>query len=145
MNKIRFEDLLERDGKLTYTNVGTSMLPLLQQGRDLFTVEKKGLERCKVGDVVLYCRPPDDYVLHRIVDVRPQDYVLLGDNCVSREYGIKDSDILGVMTSFVHNGREHRVDEPVYRAYTAIVINSAPVRIIGKRILGKAKRLLHEI
>ena len=94
---------------------------------------------------MLYRRPPDDYVLHRIVEVRPNDYVLLGDNCISREYGVKDSDILGVMSSFVRDGKEHRVDEPAYRAYTAFVINSAPVRIIGKKILGKAKRLLHEI
>lgn len=145
MNKLRFEDLLERDGKLTYTNVGTSMFPLLRQGRDLFTVEKKGPGRCMVGDVVLYRRHPDSYVLHRIVEVRPLDYVLLGDNCIEREYGVTDSDILGVMTSFVRSGKEHRVDEPAYRAYTAFIINSAPVRKVGKRILGKAKRLLHEI
>ena len=145
MNKLRFEELLERDGKLTYTNVGTSMLPLLQQGRDLFTVEKKGPGRCMVGDVVLYRRHPDIYVLHRIVEVRPHDYVLLGDNCIERECGVTDNDILGVMTSFVRKGEEHRVDEPAYRAYTAFIINSAPLRIVGKRILGKAKRLLHEI
>ena len=89
--------------------------------------------------------PDESPFLHRIVEVRPNDYVLLGDNYISREYGVKDSDILGVMTSFVRNGKELRVDEPAYRAYTAFVINSAPLRIIGKKILGKAKRLLHEI
>ena len=75
MNKgISFEDYLAEHGSLTYTNVGTSMLPLLRQGRDLFTVSRKGPERCKVGDVVLYRRPPKRYVLHRIVEVRPESY-----------------------------------------------------------------------
>ena len=38
MNSI--EDYLNERGTLTYSNVGTSMMPLLRQGRDLFTVRK---------------------------------------------------------------------------------------------------------
>ena len=68
--RVSYEEYLEAHGSLTYTNVGVSMLPLLKEGRDLFTVEKKGEARCKVGDVVLYRRPPNQYVLHRIVEVR---------------------------------------------------------------------------
>lgn len=143
MSKLRFEDVLERDGSLTYANVGGSMLPLLRQGRDLFTVTKKGAARCRVGDVVLYRRPPDAYVLHRIVEVRPEDYVLLGDNCVRREYGITDADILGVMTDFVRDGRAHSVTETAYRAYTAFILKTAPIRIVCKKRLLGAKSLLH--
>ena len=52
---ISYEDYLEEYGTLTYSNVGTSMLPLLRQGKDLFTVERKAPgTRCKVGDVVLF-------------------------------------------------------------------------------------------
>lgn len=142
MSKLRFEDMLERDGRLTYANTGGSMLPLLRQGRDLFTVEKKGAERCRVGDVVLYRRPPDTYVLHRVVQVRPEDYVLLGDNCVTRETGVRDADILGVMTGFVRGGREHSVSEPAYRAYTALILKTAPVRIAVKKRMLAGKRLL---
>ena len=65
---------------------------------------KKGDDRCKAGDVVLYKRPPDSYVLHRVVEVRENDYVILGDNCAAKEYGIKDADILGVMTGYVRGG-----------------------------------------
>lgn len=145
MNKaVSFEAFLEQNGTLTYTNVGTSMLPLLRQGKDLFTVTRKGAERCKAGDVVLYRRPPDSYVLHRIVEVRPDSYVLLGDNCVKLEYGIRDVDILGVMTGFVRDGKEHSVLEPGYRAYTAFCLKTAPVRIAGKNALWKVKKLLHE-
>lgn len=59
--KISFEEFLKREGELTYTNVGVSMMPLLRQGKDLFTVKRKGPERCRKGDVVLY-RRRDDYV-----------------------------------------------------------------------------------
>ena len=143
-NGISYEEYLAEHGSLTYSNVGTSMLPLLRQGRDLFTVRKKGTERCKAGDVVLYRRPPSSYVLHRIVEVRPEDYVLLGDNCVNREYGVRDADILGVMTGFVRGGKVHSVDEPGCRAYTALCLQTAPVRIAGKKLLRRIRRLLHE-
>ncbi len=135
-----YEEYLDAHGSLTYTNVGVSMMPLLRQGRDLFTVRKRGEERCRRGDVVLYRRPPDKYVLHRVVEVRPDDYVILGDNCVAREYDIRDEDILGVMTGFVRGGREHSVAEPGYRAYTALWLHFAPLRVAAKKFLLRIKR-----
>lgn len=138
---ISYEDYLNEYGTLTYSNVGTSMLPLLRQGKDLFTVEKKDpATRCRRGDVVLYRRPPDKYVLHRIVEVRPDGYVIRGDNCVAKEYGIRDEDILGVMTGYVRDGREHSVNEPGYRAYSAAWTALAPVRILLKRAAGRLAR-----
>ena len=105
MNKTTYEEFLEKNGEMTYSNVGVSMLPLLKQGRDLFTVRKKGKKRCKKYDVVLYRRPPSSYVLHRIIEVREKDYVILGDNCINKEYGITDDDIIGVMTSLFITGK----------------------------------------
>lgn len=141
-NGISYEKYFDAHESLTYSNVGVSMLPLLRQGRDLFTVEKKGEARCKVGDVVLYRRPPSHYVLHRIIEVREKDYVILGDNCVAKEYGITDGDILGVMTGYVRNGKEHSVREAGYRIYSYIWIHTATLRIAAKRVcLGIRRRL----
>jgi hypothetical protein len=145
--KFTFEEILARDGKLTYTNVGGSMLPLLRQGKDLFTVSRKGMERCKKGDVVLY-RRGKDYVLHRVVEVRPDDYVILGDNCAAKEYGIRDADILGVMTGYVRCGRGHSTKEAGYRLYSWLILHSTGPRRFLKRCRMKAARLvkrwLHE-
>ena len=141
-SRISYEEYLNRYGSLTYTNVGVSMLPLLRQGKDLFTVRKKTGKRCRVGDVVLYRRPPDQYVLHRIVEVRPSDYVILGDNCITREYGIRDEDILGVMTGFVRGKKEHSVNEKGYRLYSFLQVHLAPLRIfVRKCILWIRRRL----
>ena len=138
---ISFEEYLDQYGTLTYSNVGVSMLPLLRQGKDLLTVKKKGTERCKKGDVVLYRRPPDQYVLHRIIEVRSDDYVILGDNCVAREYGIRDEDIIGVLTRFVRNGKEHKVTEPGYRIYSFLWLHLWPIRVFLKKMTSRLKRL----
>ena len=144
-NGISYEEYLDKNGTLTYTVVGVSMLPLLHQHKDLFTVRKKGKRRCAKGDVVLYRRPPDKYVLHRIIKVRPADYVILGDNCINKEYGIKDRDIVGVMTGFVRNGKSYSINDTVYRVYTFFILNTVTVRIFFKKAKGKIRRICKKL
>ena len=53
--KSTFEEEIRRTGKLIYTNVGDSMLPIIRQGRDLLIISKvEG--RLKKYDVPLYKR-----------------------------------------------------------------------------------------
>ncbi len=138
-----YEEYLHEYGSLTYTNVGTSMMPLLRQGRDLFiAAPKEG--RCSVGDVVLYRRPPASWVLHRVVEVVPEGYLTLGDNCVAREH-VAEDDVVGVMRGFVRDGRSgrgrtHDVSEFGYRAYTRAVLVTERPRIFLKRALLAARR-----
>ncbi|MGN0619635.1 MAG: S24/S26 family peptidase [Ruminiclostridium sp.] len=140
MNKMTFEQELERKGKLTYICVGVSMLPLLRQRKDIITIEKKQ-GRCKKYDVALYKRPNGSYVLHRVVEVREKDYVILGDNCLNKEYGITDENILGVMTSFVRGGREYSVNNGLYLFYSKLWYALYPMR----RLMKKAKSTLGRI
>ena len=139
-----YEEYLEQNGEMTYTNRGISMLPLLKQGRDLFTIRKKGAERCQKYDVVLYRRPPESYVLHRIVAVRPDDYILLGDNCLNKETGITDRDIIGVMTGYVRNGKAHSTDDFGYMLYSRWIVLTYPVRRMCKLIKSKVLQIIRQ-
>lgn len=141
MIKTTYEEELNRKGTFTYTCKGVSMLPLLRQQKDLFTIEKKK-DRCKKYDVVLYKRPPKSFVLHRVVQVREQDYVILGDNCLEKEYGITDEDILGVMTSFVRNGKEYSVNHKGYCLYVVIWYWLYPLRRIVMKCKSKCGKIL---
>lgn len=138
MEKTTFEKELERKGTITYTCKGVSMLPLLRQKRDLFTVTKRQ-GRCKKYDVALYRRADGACVLHRVVKVCEDGYVILGDNCLNKEYGIKDEDILGVMTSFVRDGKEYSVDAGLYRVYVKVWYAIYPIRRLWK-LLGGLRR-----
>ena len=141
---IKFEDYLDKYGKLTYSNKCTSMMPLLKQGRDLFTVKRKN-GRCAKGDVVLYKRPPESYVLHRVIEVRKNSYVILGDNCINKEYGIKDKDIIGVMISYVRKGKAHSVNDLSYKLYSRYIMATITPRVFLKRIKLKLKRIVKRL
>ncbi len=142
---LSYEEYLDRYGQLKYSNIGTTMLPLFRQGNALFIVTKKGPERCHIGDVVLCRRPPDRYVLCRVIDVRPDDYVILCDNSVTEETGIRDADILGVVTGFVRNGKRHSVAERGYQAFSSVWMTTAPIRITSKKLAAETKRVFRKI
>ena len=105
MRKSTFEEILTRDGRLVYTNIGDSMWPLIREGRDLLVIERP-TGRLGRYDVPLYRRDNGKYVLHRILKVRDNDYVLCGDNRWHRETGITDRHILGVLTAVIRDGKE---------------------------------------
>ena len=131
-----FEDLLDRQGYLVYTNVGVSMLPLLRQRRDIIEIRKKQ-GRCKKYDAVLYKRG-SKYILHRIIKVREKDYVIVGDNCFWREYGITDDQILGVMARVIRDGRTITPDDWKYRLYVHLWCDFFPIRaaiLYGKHVI----------
>ena len=137
---MNIEQYLADNGRLIYTNKGRSMLPLLREGRDLFIIEAKHEGRCNVGDVVLF-RRESDYVLHRVIAVHNGSYDILGDNCINPERGIKDTDILGVMTGFVRDGREHSINERAYRLYVYVWMKTAGLRIFLKKVINRVRKI----
>lgn len=138
---ISFEEELEKSGKLVYTTVGVSMRPLIKQDRDIAIISKPR-ERLKKFDVALYKRPNGQYVLHRVVKVLGNGYVILGDNCISKEYNIKDSQILGVLTSLNRNGKEIDLNSFGYKLYVRARYAHYPVRVIIHKLKRFIKRLL---
>lgn len=120
MNNSTYEEQLLLHGSLVYTNVGDSMMPLLRQHRDLMVIEKRPEGRCNKYDAVLYRRPSGEYVLHRILEVREDDYVICGDNRWQREFGVKDDWILGVLTAVIRDGKQLSVTDRRYRLYVRL-------------------------
>lgn len=120
MSKSTFEEELKEKGVLVYTNVGTSMRPLIRQGKDVMIIsslDKLG-RNLKKMDVPLYKRESGQYVLHRIIKVTKDGYVIRGDNTYSNEYGVTDHQIIGVLTGVIRNGKEISVNSFGYKVYS---------------------------
>ena len=145
---VTFEELLQKRGFLAYTIRGRSMMPLLRQKKDVVIIRRKGEERCKKNDVVLYrYRNGNElkYILHRILEVRPDDYVIAGDNNAFLEYGITDQQILGVMTSIRRNGEDISPDNKLYRLYVHLWCDCYPARMRIIKGRNKVRNLLSNL
>lgn len=132
---------LETHGKIIYTNVGDSMMPLIKQGRDILIIEKTD-GRLKKYDIPLYQRDSGQYVLHRILKVRQNDYVICGDNRCHKETGITDRHIIGVLTGIIRNGKEISVTDFRYRIYVHLWCDFFPVRVFLIKVRNFLKRRL---
>lgn len=131
---MNIEQYLETHETLTYNNKGVSMLPMIVQDRDLMIVRKKNPEeRLKKFDVAIYVSPTHKYVLHRIIKVDDNGYVFLGDNCVKKEYGIREEQVIAVLTAFVHNGKKIEVTDFGYKFYSRFWYYIYPLRMIFKK------------
>lgn len=126
-----FKEALKIDGRLIYKTRGYSMLPMLHQNQDLVLIEvPEG--RLKKYDVAFYQRG-NDYVLHRVIKVCKQEYLTRGDNTYSIEH-VKDDKVLGILTGFVRNGKEHSVEEIGYKIYSHLWCMAYPLRVFYMRM-----------
>ena len=136
---LHIEDVLREKGLYVSTTAGVSMYPMLRNRRDTIMVRPPE-GRLKKYDVPLY-RRGSAYVLHRIVKVLPDSYVICGDNCLEKEYGIREEQIIGVLVGFCRDGKQVNMDGILYRLYVRIWVFLYPVRACWKRLRNAAGRV----
>ena len=140
-----FKTVLEKDGVLAQLPLGTSMLPMLKQKRDTVVIEKL-TKKPKVNDVVLYQRKNKDYVLHRIIKIKNDSYVIRGDNCFYNEYDITDNDIIGILSGFYKDEKYVDCSKSIfYKFYVFIWRSSYYLRFFFRKThiyLAKIKHLI---
>lgn len=119
---------------------GTSMLPMLRQGIDSVVLSPLP-EKLKKFDLPLYQRDNGQYVLHRIVRAGGS-YTCIGDNQFVLEHGLRQDQMIAVVTAFYRGDQEHSVDELGYRIYCRFWHYSRPVRHFWRRGVGFLRRCL---
>ena len=131
-----FESLLARDGRLVYKTRGISMKPMLHANQDLVVISvPQG--RLQPYDVALY-RRGSAYVLHRVIKVRENDYLIRGDNTYRMEV-VPDSAVIGVLTGFKRKGKDYSVRDSMYTWYVHIWCGIYPVRAAWVFLVRMAK------
>lgn len=140
MSKERtIEEVLKEDGLFVSTTAGVSMYPMLRNRRDTIVI-KPYEGRLRKYDVPLYKRK-GAYILHRIVKVFPESYVICGDNCEQKEYDITDAHILGVLVEFYRGDKRINMQGLGYKLYARIWCAIFPIRMCYK----KARRLASRV
>ncbi len=142
-NSDSLKEILNKTGKYTGLTVGSSMLPLIHHQKDnIIVIKNEG--RLKKYDVPVYVLPSGKYVMHRVLKVCDDHYVIAGDNLLKKEY-VTDDMICGVLVGFYKDGKRY-IDcqnSVPYKIYSKIWADLFPIRpalLFIPRCIGWAKR-----
>lgn len=111
------EEQLKAGKKVRFGPKGTSMLPLIRQNVDSVML-KAAPDKLKKYDLPLYRRNDGHFVLHRVVGVKKDGYVMCGDNQWEREYGVKPENILAVADGIWRDDKYLPVSSFSYKFYS---------------------------
>ena len=135
-----FEEILERDHVLVYTCKGFSMWLLLHQNEDLLMLRKPDRELRK-NDIVLF-KASTKYLLHRIVKVHGDTIITAGDHNAFKDRAISKDRVIGILTSFVRNGKERNVDELPIKLYGYIAADLIDVKIAARDVKHQIRKIV---
>ena len=114
--KVRLEDMLpvivqklESGGEVTIPVTGTSMNPMLLQGRD-YAVLRSAPGHLNKNDIPFYRRDNGQFVLHRVVGEDENGYIMRGDNQTVNEYGVRHGQIIGILVAVERDGKRIPVE-----------------------------------
>ncbi len=127
--------VLESGGEFTIFPRGTSMLPLIVQGRDGAALEKAPV---KPGDIAFYQRADGSYILHRVILQQNGSFTMCGDNQLSPEPGIKPEQIIARVKYLTRKGKKLPPEKLSYRLYVFLWRS-----FFIRRVYFKLRRLLH--
>ena len=106
---------------------GNSMAPFLVHGRDTVYLAKL-TRKVKKGDVLLYRRNSGAYILHRVYKIDKDSYTMVGDAQTWLESGIKDAQIIAVMTSALRKGKMQTAGSFWWEFFEKLWIRIVPLR-----------------
>lgn len=95
--------------------VGNSMHPILRIRKDQVVLTKI-TKPLKKYDVVLYQRPNKQYVLHRILKIKKDYYIINGDNRYHLETVPKDW-LIAIMEGFYRGDKYYTRKNLIYKLY----------------------------
>lgn len=137
------EEMLSTEGVYITTTVGVSMYPLLKNRRDNIVI-RPVTKKLKKYDVPLYKRD-DKYILHRIIGIQENGYIIRGDNCDKKEFDITDENIIGVLDAMWRKEKFFTVENFHYKCYSRFIVFFHPVRMLYKKTRYYLSRIKHKL
>ena len=138
MNNI--ERSIKELGYAVAPTAGTSMMPLLKEGRDRVELKPYCHERLKKGDVVLYKKNDGTLVLHRIIKTENREFfTVLGDHQFKNAERVNKNQIIAVACGFFIKGRYVTEKTRWYRLYKKLWLCNLNVRRIILAVLSLKK------
>ena len=136
---VLMQESLAAGQTVRFSPKGVSMLPMLRQGIDTVTLSPI-TGPLKKYDIPLYRRDDGTYILHRIVKAG-ETYTCIGDNQYTLEPGIRQDQLVAVVTAFSRGDRQVSVKNFGYQCYVRFWHWTRVPRYFSLRVLRRLKRI----
>ncbi len=115
------EEVLSSGGEFRMYPKGTSMLPLIVQGKDSVVLKRYAEGGAQKHDIAFYRRTNGQFVLHRVMEISDDGaYTMCGDNQTALEYGIRGEQIIGYVCALYKGDKELPLSSLKYRLYVSV-------------------------
>lgn len=138
-NELLFAEVASaiREGKsVVIKPKGCSMLPFIRGERDEVVLASP--DDIEIYDAVLAQLRTGVYVLHRVMEIREDSLVLMGDGNLQGKEQCRKEDVVAKVAEVIRDGHKHDCRAPRYRLMVRMWIRLMPVR---RWILAIYKRL----
>jgi len=125
----RLKNFCKKEKIVLMRGRGSSMNPLMREGRDAAVLSPVKSGELKIGDIVLF-EYKERYILHRIIGKKGEKFVIQGDGVVRGKEIVEEKAILAVVRRIIRsNGKEVSVDSRSCRLYWALWRFFKPLRL----------------
>ena len=131
------KEVISSGGEFNLYTRGTSMKPTIIEG--VHSVMLGAPQDIVVGDIILYERKNGQFVLHRLVKIKPYEYFACGDNQFVIEGGISPDAVIAKVTKI------QRGDDALAVEKGASFLSYLALRRCAKRVRHTLSRIKHSI
>lgn len=137
------KEALLKGSEFSFIPNGTSMLPLIRGGVDTVRLSKLP-DTVRIGDIILYCRPSGQKVMHRVIGKTGTGYIFCGDNQSARERGVTREDMAAIVTHITRDGKTVDLEnDRDYLRYKKRTVRKKRILCRITEIKRSTKKLLH--
>lgn len=132
MNKLRpLMDEAFRNGQtFSFPINGTSMKPLLHTGDSVKIKDIKDYN-IKKGDIILYQRDDESYILHRVRKIKGDNLTMVGDHQTTLEHNVNKDRVIAYAISYKKRGKEAEYNLKGFKyAIYKLLVKIRPIRWI---------------
>lgn len=134
-------ELTEEGKEVCIRIAGNSMSPFLAHERDAVCFRKPD-RKLRKGDIVFFQRVNGQFVMHRILRVRPEGYYIVGDAQQEIEGPVKREQIFALVTKARRKGKWIAPGDFWWEFFEHVWIHMVPVRRLVRSGYGRIMHVL---
>lgn len=138
INKTNLDELLKNEHFVISGHGGNSMYPLIKLDDQLLIMELN--KDPELYDIVAY-KSKDKYILHRLIGIKDDCYIIRGDNCLNNEI-IKKDRIIAYLDTIYRGDVEIKITDSLNKKYYLLSCLSLPFRRGLVKLKSFIKRLI---